>query len=86
VDQFITGMNPKYRGPKWKWESFKSNVIKMADASVYQNFSDAEWEAWESEVRAATKSAATHAADEILESSGVLEWWSDAVDAAQRRS
>lgn len=77
MHEFITGMNPKFRGPNWKWQDFKKSAVKMALATAYQSFSDGEWAAWEGDINDAVGESAKHMADEVLKTSGVLDWWSE---------
>ncbi len=86
MHEFLVFMNPRYRGPNWRWGDFKKHVIQAADVTVWQNFSDEEWKAWESEIRASTKTSASYAADRVLQTSGLMDWWSYAVDEAQKKS
>lgn len=74
--QFVTMLNPKYRGEGFKWEEFVPFAVRRAEVSCWQPFTDAEWERWE-EIKAAACKSAEYAAKRLLDESGLLEWWPD---------
>jgi len=75
--EFVTMLNPLYRGPNWTWDKFVPRCVGQAEVTVWQAFTDAEWKRWEKEIVEATGKSAEYAAKRILEESGLLEWWPD---------
>ncbi len=75
--EFAVMLNPKYRGPNFKWEGFVQFAVRRAEVSCWQSFSDAEWKRWEKEIKAAAGNSAKYAAERTMNDSGVLEWWPD---------
>jgi len=82
---FITGLNPKFRGPKWSWGEFQNQAARMAEASAHSSFSDEEWDAWSADITEAVRSSAKAAAQRLLSESGLLEWWSEELAALQKK-
>ena len=74
---FVCMLNPKSRGPNFKWENFVQFVVRKAEVSCWQSFSDKEWKLWEKEIKEAACKSAKYAAERILDDSGLLEWWPD---------
>ena len=79
---FVTMLNPKYRGPNFKWDGFVLYAVGWAEASCWQSFSDAEWKRWKKDIVEAARTSAEYAAKRILKASGLLEWWPDPTRAA----
>lgn len=77
-DTFVNFLNPKYRGPNWKWSFFREYTIRQVKISVYQSFSDEEWGIFESQILETAEHNARFWAEEILKDSGILEWWPNA--------
>jgi len=74
---FVTMLNPKYRGPNFKWGDFVPYAVGWAEASCWQSFSDAEWKRWKEDIVKAACTSAEYAAGRLLKKSGLLEWWPD---------
>lgn len=75
--EFACMLNPKYRGPNWTWDKFVPRCIEQAEVTVWQSFTDREWKRWEKEIVEAAGKSAEHAAEEVIRTSGLLEWWPD---------
>lgn len=76
-EEFITFLNPKYRGINFKWQDFEKMTVELAEATVYQQFSDIEWKHFEKQIKETAKKSAKFNARHCLEASGILEWWSN---------
>lgn len=81
--EFAVMLNPKYRGGDFKWEGFVPFAVRWAQVSVWQGFTDREWNKWESELKDAAGLSAKYAAERLLKDSGILEWWPDPTRAAR---
>jgi len=75
--EFASMLNPLYRGPNWTWGKFVPRCGEKAECTVWQAFSDRDWKRWEKEIVEAAGKSGRHAAEEVLRTSGLLEWWPD---------
>jgi len=73
--EFACMLNPLYRGPNWTWDKFVPRCGEKAEVTVWQAFSDRDWLKWEKEITEAAGKSGRHAAEEVLRTSGLLEWW-----------
>lgn len=73
--EFVTLLNPKFRGPNWKWENFETFVVRQAEVTAYQSFSDKDWNEFEALILATAKRTARIWAKTVLKDSGLMEWW-----------
>lgn len=73
--EFVTLLNPKFRGPNWKWENFEAFAVRQAEVTAYQSFSDKDWKEFEKEIVDNVKRTACIWAKMVMQDSGLLEWW-----------
>ncbi len=73
--EFVTLLNPKFRGPNWKWENFETFAVRQAEVTAYQSFSEKDWNEFEKEIVDSVKRTASIWAKMVMQDSGLLEWW-----------
>jgi hypothetical protein len=73
--EFIAMLNPKYRGPAFRWDLFPNTVLRTCDVSLFNSFPLNAYEKWETEIRAVGHNHAQMVVKKIMEESGILEWW-----------
>ena len=76
-NEFVTMLNPLYRGPNWTWNKFVPRCVGQAEVTVWSSFSARDFKKWKEEITEATCKSAEYAAKRILEESGLLQWWPD---------
>ena len=74
-DEFITMLNPKNRGPAFRWENFPARAAKMAQVTVYQAFSDEEWACFRRQIQEEAEKSAWDTSEMCLQKSGILDWF-----------
>lgn len=77
VREFAAMLNPKYRGPVWEWRKLEDFAVFVAGTTVLKNFSTRVTGLWGEQIKAAAEDAARQKARELLEISGILEWWAN---------
>jgi len=75
--EFVTMLNPLYRGPNWTWDKFVPRCVGQAEVTVWSSFSARDFKKWEKEITEAAGKSAKWSAEEILRDSGLLQWWPD---------
>jgi hypothetical protein len=73
--EFATMLNPKYRGPNWRWDKFVDFATRWAKTTVWQSFTDAEWKRWQKKIESDARRIAKITAERLMKESGILEWW-----------
>jgi hypothetical protein len=71
---FVSMLNPKYRGPNFTWDIFVRMASKTARATVYQGFSDADWNRYGPLLKESAGDSARLVAMELLRDSDVQSW------------
>ena len=74
-DQFIMLLNPKFRGPTWKWEDFETSAVMLAKVSIFQLLAEGDYSAFKPKIQEAAIHTARHYARLVLKDSGIVEWW-----------
>ena len=74
--QFIFMLNPKYRGPAFRWDLFPDTVLKTCDVTLYNSFPLETFEKWEKEIKDIGRIHAQSVIKRVMDESGILDWWS----------
>lgn len=77
IHEFLTLLNPRYRGAGWKWSKFEAHCLRWAEIHVRNAFGADEWELWGEVARKDARRLARLAARRMLDESGILVWWPD---------
>ena len=72
---FVSMLNPKYRGPAWRWENFPDFCARHAAATCWSSFSSDDWARWKEDIQQDIAARAAGYAQECLDTSGILDWW-----------
>ena len=73
--EFVTLLNPKYRGKNWNWENFEEFAVRHAEVTAYQSFSDSDWNKYENYIRETARRTARIWARTVMQDSGLMDWW-----------
>jgi len=74
-NEFVTFLNPKYRGQNFSWVRFVDICERTAEISAYSCFSVRDWNKYQDRITEHAKRYVRLHAQEALERSGILEWW-----------
>lgn len=73
--EFAVTLNPKMRGPAWRWDQFSAWCEKKSGVCARAHFGDQDWKKWGPAIQRETSEQARAAANRLLRASALLEWW-----------
>lgn len=77
INMFLTMLNPKYRGKAFNWHKFVELAERHAEVSCYTCFPVEFFEKHEAKLKKIAVEAANKTANECLQNSGILEWFTE---------
>lgn len=71
---FVLTLNPKYRGPNFRWSYLEDEAAEYAVTMSYSGFTDREWNTFKALIKEDAAHSARLTIRELLKDSGVETW------------
>jgi hypothetical protein len=75
--EFLTLLNPRYRGDGWDWKKFERYCLRWTEIHVRNAFGEEEWSQWGKQAQRDARRLTKLEVQTFLKESGILEWWPD---------